>query len=543
MNVLDSLLIALGYEFDDEGLTDFEKSLDTVTEGINKVTLAGAAMIATFVGATVASAGTTDSLTKQALRADILVGELDAYNFAAEQAMGTSDGMAGALRQLAIRSSEAARGTGSAVEAFGILGISVTDADGRIKSVNEILGESADKLNALEDNSQRLELADKLGLGELDLLLRQGSIGINALTAEARALGVATAEDSKAAEEFNDQFNRVKRVLTATVRFVATSVLPTFTELAKKVQTWVQQNKELIRSRLLQFLNAITFALRNFQLIVGLILSLKFAVFILRLVAAYKALGAAALLANVKMFFIVIAIAAVIAAMGLLIEDFIVFQRGGESAIGALLEKFPLLDAVIRKVGEAFQQARLWVGDFFEAFFEALPKAQAILTDFFEAFFDWLKRARAITTLLFESIDNAIGSTVAAFGGAQKAVTSFLDKVSATFLKVKSIFDSVKGFLGKEVRATINTVSGLIQQQPALSFAGGAQGFAPPPTRAVSPPSSIARPNENNTTTIKNDNTFNINGGDINQVRRTVEDALNNKIEQASNNAQSPVAS
>lgn len=544
MTILDSLLVALGYEFDDDELKQFEDSIGTVTKGINNLVVAAAGLVTAFTGAAVASAGATDGLTKQARQAGMLAGELDAYNFAAEQTIGTSSGVAGALRQLAIRSSEAARGTGSAIEAFGMLGISVTDAEGRVKPINQLLGESADRLNSLSDNSLRLELADKLGLGELDLLLRQGSAGINALTKEARELGVVAEEDSRAAEAFNDQINRLRRVLTATVRFVSTQVLPMFTQIAEELQDWVRQNNELIKTRLSQFLNAVVFALRNFQLIIGLILSLKFSTFILSLAVAYKKLGNAALLANVKIFAIVIAIAAVIAAIGLLIEDFIVFQRGGDSAIGALLEKFPLLNAIFAQMGADIRQVQGWLTDFFELFFEFLRVARAATTVFFEVFFDLLTRARSFTTDVFEAIDNAVTSVVSAFSRAQTAVTRFFNKIGMAFDKIKGVFDSVKSFLGDEVEATVNTVSRAIQEQPGLSFTNSQGSVNPSPQRTpLFSPQTLMPSGAGGTTTVRNENTLNINGGDLNSVRRTVEEVINGKIEQASSNAQSPVVS
>lgn len=547
MSVLDSLLVALGYEFDDEELKSFENSLDSVTNGINTLTLAAAGMVTMFAGATVASAAATDELTKQARRINITAAELDAYNFAAEQTIGTNSGVAESLRQLYIRASEAARGTGSAVEAFGILGISVTDSNGRLKDVNMLLGESADALNRLSSEGQRLELADKLGLSQLDLLLRNGSAGISALTQEAMALGTVVDADGVAAENFNDQVNRLKRVLTATVRFVSTEVLPVFTDIAESMQMWVQENRELIRSRLVQFLNLVTMALRNFQLILIGIISLKFTVFLLRMVAAYKALGAAALLANIKMAAIVIAIAAIIAAIGLLIEDFIVWRRGGESAIGALLAKFPLLNSAVESLGAAMASARSWLTDFFEIFFDYLEQARTFTTDFFEIFFGYLDKLRLNTTDAFEAIGDAINSVIEGFGRAQRAVTSFFDKVGSTYNRVKGLLDAARSFLGEDdTVATVNAVSASISAQPGLAFPEGAgilpAGIVP---RAPQLFASSAAPSQVVRQEIKNQNdtTININGGDIARVRQTVEDVINGKIEQASNNAQSPVAS
>lgn len=361
--VLDSLLVALGFDFDDADLKEFEAATEKAVDTIDNLTLAAAGLIATFVGVSVVSAQSTDDLTKQARTIGVLTEELDALNFAAEQTTGTSAGVSEGLRQLTLRASEAARGLGAGVEAFGILGVEVTDSQGRVKDINTLLGESADALNNIGDRALRLELAEKLGLSQLDLLLQQGSQGIAELTAEARRLGVVTDEDSKAAEEFNDQWNRLLRIANNIVRVIATKMLPLFTSLLMRFQEWFLVNQDLIESNLISFLNAIVVVMENLQAVIIAILSLKFVLWITRLTIAFKTLGAAALIAQVKMFAIVIAIAAVVAAIGILIQDFIVFQRGGDSAIGRLIDRFPVLKSVIEGISDALTLARNSLSD------------------------------------------------------------------------------------------------------------------------------------------------------------------------------------
>lgn len=503
--VLDSLLVALGYEFDDEGLDEFNKSVDTVTDKINDLTVAAGLMAAAFIGVNVASAASDDSLAKQARTIGIAVEELDSLRFAAEQTTGSSDGLGGSLQSLASNLGEAARGAGGALEAFGILGVSATDAEGNVRGVNEVLLESADALNRLGSESQRLELASKLGLGDLTLLLREGSVGIRRLQAEAVKLGVATQENTDAAEAFNDQWNRLVRVSRQFVREIATKALPIFTDLLKTFQEWSEENEEIIASGLETFLNAVAFALKNIQFIMLAIISLKFAAFILKTAVAIQKMGSAALIAQIKLFAIVIAIAAIIAIIALVIEDFIVFQEGGDSAIGRLLDKFPLLGFAFEKIGEAIVILR------------------GLLTDFFE--------------LVAIGIDK-IGD---GFKAAQDVVSSFFDSVEAGFKRVKRVFEAIKGFIGSGVDATkgfLSDAADFITGNNTVNVNGGGQVTGAPFSAPAALASSVT--NANRSTNIGSVS-ITVDGGDPNKVRQTILEVFNGEIQQASNNASSVV--
>ena len=74
------------------------------------------------------------------------------------------------------------------------------------------------------------------------------------------------------------------------------------------------------------------------KMITALVALQQAAVFIATLAGAYNLAGRAALIAQVKMFLIPLAIFAIAAAIALLIEDFIVFARGGESATGRVID-------------------------------------------------------------------------------------------------------------------------------------------------------------------------------------------------------------
>ena len=114
--------------------------------------------------------------------------------------------------ETARRASEAQRGIGEGVEAFGLLGISVTNANGELKSSDQLLIEVAGAMEGLSA-ARQIELAEKLGLSGSIRLLQQGRDEVVRLTEDARALGVTTQKDAAIAAEFQDGLTRLWRVV------------------------------------------------------------------------------------------------------------------------------------------------------------------------------------------------------------------------------------------------------------------------------------------------------------------------------------------
>ena len=173
MSVLEELLVKLGYDYDDKDLANFEKSIDRTKKSIAELTKFVLASAAAMTGLTVKSTQTSDELGKFADEVGTSVEEVDALQFSLTRAGGQAEGMSSSLRNLSIRASEAARGIGSGVEAFGLLDISATDARGNIKSTSTLFIEISKQLQGLS-KAKQIELADKLGVRDSIRLLQQG---------------------------------------------------------------------------------------------------------------------------------------------------------------------------------------------------------------------------------------------------------------------------------------------------------------------------------------------------------------------------------
>lgn len=351
--ILDELLVGLGFDYDPEEMSDFKDDISKTVGLIGalvKVATAGAAAITSIV---VASTKASDEQGKLADEIGETVENISALQFAQKIAGGTTEEMTSSLRDLSIRAAEAARGVGSGVEAFGILGISATDLSGRVKPTSQLMLEISQRFQGL-GKARQIELADKLGLRGSIRLLQQGPKAIRELTEEAKALGVTTSEDAAIAAEFQDSLVKLWTITKQFSRTLTRVFAPILNSIAEGLTEWWKANKQLIESKIPEWIDKLTLALKlaslalasflafqllsNFSLLIG---------FIMRGVKAMLLFNASALL-------IPTLIGAAVLALIALMEDAHVFFEGGDSFIGEMIEKFPKWASQLRTVASVF---------------------------------------------------------------------------------------------------------------------------------------------------------------------------------------------
>lgn len=244
-----------------------------------------------------------------------------------------------ALTQLSKRALEAGQGLQTNVRAFGELGISWTDAEGKLKSGDQLFVEMADGLVNLEDKEKRTGIAMQLlGRSGATLLptLLTGSKGIKAMIVEAKKLGkVLSEEQLKAAEKFNDEMLRVKSVLEGVRNVIAAKVLPTFSRAFEAFRRWWVEGKNAERALRALKLVAIFTGIVIARLIgASVIRNIKlFVQGIWAGVQALRAMGIAGAATAIKLWAIIAAFALVAFA----VEQLIGFARGQDTFLGRFL--------------------------------------------------------------------------------------------------------------------------------------------------------------------------------------------------------------
>lgn len=340
MALIDELLVGLGFEYDPKEAKKFKddvgKTVNVVKE-LSKVAIAAATAI---TGMTVASARASDEQGKLANEIGETVENVSALQFAQQIAGGTADGMANSLRELSLRASEAARGTGTAVEAFGLLGISATGANGQIKPASDLIKEISANFQGL-GRARQIELADKLGLRDSIRLLQQGPEAIEELTQRARDLGVTTAEDAALSASFNDSLVELWTVTKQVSRVLSRSFAPILEEIVESFTDWWVVNKDLIEQNIPKWIEQFTQGLKLLTVAMGAFLAMRIITHLMQMITLMRSLTLATLAANAGFFLLPLLIAGIATAFVALVEDAKVFFEGGQSFIGDMLEKYP----------------------------------------------------------------------------------------------------------------------------------------------------------------------------------------------------------
>ena len=264
--VIENLITKLSFKYDDKKLKKFDNFLKDATKGLLKV-VAGATAAATGIFLfTKSIAQANDELLGLSKTIGIDIETLQELGYVAELNKGSVDSMNGSLANLAKISSEAARGVGAGVETFGMLGISVTNANGVIKDTDELLLEVSDAISRLNTQSEKLEFAQKLGISD-DLLvtIQQGSEAIRRQRREARELGLIFSDDAaQAAGDFNDSLLRLTSIMKGMRNLIATKFMKYFTPLIETFVEWRKQNGKLIKQKLDVFLDKLIFGIKSF---------------------------------------------------------------------------------------------------------------------------------------------------------------------------------------------------------------------------------------------------------------------------------------
>ena len=438
MAILDELLVELGFDYDPEALEQFQSDLDDTLASVKKLVVGLVAGTSALVGFAVATTRASDEQGKLADETGVAVEQLDALQFANRRAGGTADGLSSSLQQLAVRVGETARGVGSGIEAFGLLGISVNNTNGSLKSTDQILLEVAGRFDNFS-KSQQIELADKLGLRDSIRLLQQGSGGIADLIKEAKLLGVTTAEDAALSAEFQDSLTDIWQIVKQLSRTLTKSLVPVMEDISNTFTEWWKANRKLIEQNIPKFIERAAFALKLLTLAAIGFISVKLIGTLASLITLMKGLTVSTLLANAAVLILPALIAAGIAAIALLAEDAKVFFEGGESFIGDMIEKFPQWADELRTVAAVFATLAKLVGMIF--------KGWSQIFDLFSS-----GTLGSDLTLVFKQLQSDFNDFISGIlDGIDETITELKNKISNIFTGVKEnisdalSIDNIKG--------------------------------------------------------------------------------------------------
>ena len=341
--IVEELVSVLGLDIEADDLPKFQKGVLSATGAIGGLIGAAVAGAATL-SAMLDTVGETAQSSKFARSIDISFQSLQRLEYAAQQTIGSSGAIKGVLQGLEQSARGAANGLdGGAAVAFARLGVQIHDANGELRSADQLLLDVADAVSRSGNPDLAFTIAEQLGLGpDLNLLLRLGADGINDLGDEAQRLGLILGDGAaKESEEFTEGMKRLRRAGQSLLISVGLPLVEWVNDLVVGFESF--RKSESGQEILTAFGDALTFVwdatkllLEPFKIMTDLFEEFG-PIALLALAPLLPILGpiAAGFIAMASPFILT---AAAIIALLLALNELRVFFQGGDSLIGRGLE-------------------------------------------------------------------------------------------------------------------------------------------------------------------------------------------------------------
>lgn len=199
--------------------------------------IAGAAMTASAGVAKLVTntAATADNIDKMSQKIGISAESYQEWDYIMGQCGADVDLLQSGMKTLVSKMSAAADGNESAIASFEALGLSVYDANGNLKSQDEMLNEVIGALSSMEDSTERASLATAL-LGksgsELAPMFNAGSEAIEGLRQSAHDMNIVMSDEAVASGvKMSDTIDNIKKSVGGMVNELGATVMPVVQEL------------------------------------------------------------------------------------------------------------------------------------------------------------------------------------------------------------------------------------------------------------------------------------------------------------------------
>jgi len=155
---------------------------------------------------------------------------------------------------------EANTGNEDIQKTFKAMGISVTDASGKLKKSDQVLMEMSDTFAQMEDGPAKAAIAMQF-FGDAGLqmipMLSKGSKNIKNLGLEAHKLGLVMSDKSvNASKSFSSSLVRLMEIIKGIGTTLGTTLMPHLQALIATFQEWIGTNRELINQKIKEWVQA-----------------------------------------------------------------------------------------------------------------------------------------------------------------------------------------------------------------------------------------------------------------------------------------------
>lgn len=461
--VIEQFKVVFG--FDDKPLQDGIKKTESSLKGLGKVF---GSLMASFVSFQAIKSITADYMNynvQLGLNSSLIganVSELDALGNAMQYFGGDTNSATASLKSLNSHLEQAKFGQGALIEVAKKYGVVVDAYSKPMDALKQLSGQ----MGKFSD-SQRLAIAQQLGLDDSMVRAFGNPDLLNKYIDRMNALGTATEEDVKLADEFSGSITYLKQIFNALTRDFARVILPAFTKLVDLFSSfieWVRKHKQLV----VIFFGMVLIAMSPILIMFG-----KMAI------------------ASAVAFAPVIAIGAVLAGISLVIEDIYGYFMGWDSVTGDLVKEFPILGTILESIKnvvmsivDVFGKLIDWVKDAsWEKFKNLFISIGSIIKDSILAPFDGLMDMMSNIGGMFKSllpdwavklVDKFIGGDTVAPAPAVPMQSSVVNKTQSSNYNVNNNFNqniqtaSPQQFADQTNKQILDSLNNARQSQGAL---------------------------------------------------------------------------
>lgn len=296
--------------------------------------------------------------------------KLDVWGRAVEQSGGSASGFQQTLKQLQTN------------DYFQHLGRQLTGIKGRIQDATVVFPKLAELFEKL-GNRKSKALGEILHLDEgTILLLQKGRREVEAMIARQKELGFVSKQDAEIAAKYNEQWKNTETAFRSLFMTIGGYVLPIFTQIGKVFETvavFVRKHSGLIEGGLIAIGSVIAYFVT--PAIIGMVAA----------AAPFLVIGAV--------------IAGIVGLFALIYDDIKTFEEGGDSILGRIIEKFPIVGNIYQSIKEGLKQLK----DLMLSIPEASARVWQLLVDSLKAVMKWL--TGAVDTLIgaYDKVKSFLG--------------------------------------------------------------------------------------------------------------------------------------
>lgn len=197
------------------------------------------------------SAATADNIDKMSQKLGLSRTAFQELDFILSQSGTSIDSFQGGMKSLLANMDKVSEGNKTASENFKILGVEVQNADGSLKNQEQVLYETIEAFQEMEDSAEKTRLAQEMfgkSGSELMPLLNGAAGSMEEMKKQAHDLGLVMSDELiDSGVNLTDSLDQTKRAFSAIITTLGASLMPIVTQVSDYIQQSLPKIQDMIK--------------------------------------------------------------------------------------------------------------------------------------------------------------------------------------------------------------------------------------------------------------------------------------------------------